>query len=394
MRGDRDVEGDEAFTVTLGNASGHAEIITGQAQGSVVSDDVGISIQAQQAEVAEGATGETQVLRFTVTRSGDLSGPVSVTWTASGLQADDFAPGTALNGLVQFAAGETSKVIELTLAGDAVLESDETLTLTLGNPAENPAHDQTQLLTGSASTLVRNDDVGLSMVADQASAAEGDAGQERSFTFTVTRSGDLRATSVDWKVQVGQGVDAASLADFISGQDALGANGGLPSGTLQFAEGQTAAQVTVRVSGDGHIELDETFGVSLEARDGNTELTVGSADSRIDNDDLGFSISPLAADKAEGHSGATAFTFTVTRAGDLGSAALVDWSLAGIANAADFDASTGTLSFAAGEASKTLTVLVKGDLVVEADEAFSVNLGNARLTTAPRRTWWMAVPRA
>ncbi|GJN56188.1 Calx-beta domain-containing protein [Pseudomonas tohonis] len=379
VRGDRDVEGDEAFTVTLGNASGHAEIITGQAQGSVVSDDVGISIQAQQAEVAEGATGETQVLRFTVTRSGDLSGPVSVTWTASGLQADDFAPGTALNGLVQFAAGETSKVIELTLAGDAVLESDETLTLTLGNPAENPAHDQTQLLTGSASTLVRNDDVGLSMVADQASAAEGDAGQERSFTFTVTRSGDLRATSVDWKVQVGQGVDAASLADFISGQDALGANGGLPSGTLQFAEGQTAAQVTVRVSGDGHIELDETFGVSLEARDGNTELTVGSADSRIDNDDLGFSISPLAADKAEGHSGTTAFTFTVTRAGDLGSAALVDWSLAGIANAADFDASTGTLSFAAGEASKTLTVLVKGDLVVEADEAFSVNLGNARL---------------
>lgn len=379
VRGDRDVEGDESFTVTLGNASGHADILVGQAQGSIISDDVGVSIHAQQPEVAEGAAGQTQVLRFTVTRSGDLSAPVSVSWVASGLQADDFAAGTALNGLVQFAPGETSRVIELTLAGDAVLENDETLTLTLGNPAENPAHAQTQLLTGSASTLVRNDDVGLSIVADQASASESDAGQERSFTFTVTRAGDLGATSVDWKVQVGAGVDAASLADFVAGQDALGGNAGLPSGTLQFAEGETSVQITVRVAGDGHIELDEAFSVELQARDGNTELTVASAETRIGNDDMGFSITPLAADKAEGHSGTTAFTFTVTRAGDLGSAALVDWSLAGIADAADFDASSGTLSFAAGEASKTLTVLVKGDLQVEADETFRVELGNARL---------------
>lgn len=379
VRGDRDVEGDESFTVTLGNASGHADILVGEAQGSIVSDDIGISIQAEQASVDEGATGETQVLRFTVTRSGDLSGPVSVTWAASGLQAEDFAVGTALNGLVEFAAGETSKVIELTLLGDAVLESDETLTLTLGNPLSNPAHAQTQLLTDSASTLVRNDDVGLSIVADQASAAEGDTGQERSFTFTVTRSGDLRATSVDWKVAVGQGVDAASLADFVAGQDVLGGNAGLPSGTVAFAEGQSSVQITVRVAGDGHIELDETFSVELQARDGNTELTVASAESRIDNDDMGFSITPLAADKAEGHSGTTAFTFTVTRAGDLGSAALVDWSLSGIANAADFAASSGTLSFAAGEASLTLTIQVNGDLQVEADEAFTVTLSNARL---------------
>ncbi|MGE8505324.1 MAG: Calx-beta domain-containing protein [Pseudomonas sp.] len=379
VRGDRDVEGDESFTVTLGNASGHADILVGEAQGSIVSDDIGISIQAEHAAVDEGAAGETQVLRFTVTRSGDLSGPVSVTWAASGLQADDFVLGTALNGLVEFAAGETSKVIELTLLGDAVLESDETLTLTLGNPVSNPAYGQTQLLTDTASTLVRNDDLALSIGADQASATEGDAGQERSFTFTVTRTGDLRATSVDWKVAVGQGVDAASMADFVAGQDELGVNAGLPSGTVAFAEGQTSVQITVRVAGDGHIELDETFSVELQARDGNTELTVASAETCIDNDDMGFSITPLAADKAEGHSGTTAFTFTVTRAGDLGSAALVDWSLSGIANAADFAASSGTLSFAAGEASLTLTIQVNGDLQVEADETFTVTLNNARL---------------
>lgn len=379
VRGDRDVEGDESFTVTLGNASGNADILVGEAQGSIVSDDIGISIQAEQAAVDEGAMGESQVLRFTVTRSGDLSSPVSVTWAASGLQADDFAVGTALNGLVEFAVGETSKVIELTLLGDAVLESDETLTLTLGNPVSNPAYGQTQLLTDSASTLVRNDDLALSIGADQASATEGDAGQERSFTFTVTRSGDLRATSVDWKVAVGQGVDAASLADFVVGQDVLGANAGLPSGTVDFAAGQTSVEITVRVAGDGHIELDESFSVELQARDGNTELTVASAETRIDNDDMGFSITPLAADKAEGNSGTTAFTFTVTRAGDLGSAALVDWSLSGIANAADFVASSGTLSFAADEASKTLTIQVNGDLQVEADETFTVTLNNARL---------------
>lgn len=379
VRGDRSVEDDEGFTVTLSNASGNADITVDSADGLIRTDDIGISIQAEQAAVVEGAEGSSQVLRFTVTRSGDLSSSVTVDWAATGLTVDDFAVGTLLAGQVTFAAGETSKVIELTLTGDDNLEGDETLTLSLSNPLDNPAHANTILLQEQASTLVRNDDTGLTLSADQASANESNATHEQTFTFTITRSGDLSVGSVDWLVRVGGTVADASLADFVSGQDTLSNNGGLPSGTVTFLEGQTSAQITVVVAGDGSIELDEQFSVELINPAANTEFLVDSASSVISNDDLGFSIAPLAADKAEGHSGTTSFTFTVTRAGDIGSVALVDWSLSGIADAADFAAIAGTLTFAAGESSKTLTIEVNGDLQVEQDESFTVNLSNARL---------------
>ena len=76
-----------------------------------------------------------------------------------------------------------------------------------------------------------------------------------------------------------------------------------------------------------------------------------------------FAILALAADKAEGQSGTTPFTFTVTRTGNTGSANSVSWSLAGSganpASASDFVGGalpSGTVSFAAGETSKTITV--------------------------------------
>ena len=80
-----------------------------------------------------------------------------------------------------------------------------------------------------------------------------------------------------------------------------------------------------------------------------------------------FAISALAADKAEGQSGTTPFTFTVTRTGNTGSANSVSWSLAGSAanpaSASDFVGGalpSGTVSFAAGETSKTITVKLPG----------------------------------
>ena len=96
------------------------------------------------------------------------------------------------------------------------------------------------------------------------------------------------------------------------------------------------------------------------------------------------SIAALSAAKAEGRSGTTAFTFTVTRTGETGGAQTVDWAVAGsganLAGAADFVGAalpSGTVSFAAGETSKTVTVNVAGDLRVEATEGFSVTLSNA-----------------
>ena len=96
-----------------------------------------------------------------------------------------------------------------------------------------------------------------------------------------------------------------------------------------------------------------------------------------------LSIATAGADKAEGQSGTTPFTFTVTQTGDASIAHSVAWSLTGSganpASASDFVGGalpSGTVSFAAGETSKTIAVNVSGDTVVESDEGFTVTLSN------------------
>ena len=53
----------------------------------------------------------------------------------------------------------------------------------------------------------------------------------------------------------------------------------------------------------------------------------------------------------------------------------------GTATSSDFVATNGTVSFAPGETTKTITVLVKGDRVGEFDESLFVNLSNATNAT-------------
>lgn len=87
------------------------------------------------------------------------------------------------------------------------------------------------------------------------------------------------------------------------------------------------------------------------------------------------SIFPVQSSQTEGDAGTRAFTFTVTRSSAEG-AASVQWAVRhGTTDAADFSGATGgVVSFAAGQTSQTLTLLVAGDRLREVDEAFSVEL--------------------
>lgn len=82
---------------------------------------------------------------------------------------------------------------------------------------------------------------------------------------------------------------------------------------------------------------------------------------------------------AEGDSGTTNATFTVTRSGNTTTAFNVNYATAnGTAQQpGDYSSRTGTLSFAANNMSKTISVPVVGDTLDEADETFFVNLSGA-----------------
>ncbi|MFT7724696.1 MAG: Calx-beta domain-containing protein [Roseateles sp.] len=380
---DTTIEADQGFTVTLSNVSG-ADLNTASADGLVLADDAGFSIAAAQASVAEGAAGTSQTLQFVISRSGDLHSSRTVDWSAAGLDADDFDPGTVFAGTASFAPDQATATISFTLTGDATFEPDETLTVTLANPSGNGV-----IVAGSATTVVTTDDTGYTL-SGPASVAEGDTGTQ-TVAYTVTRSGALSAAVVDWRVETDGGATAANATDFAAAQDALGSNAGLPSGKINFAAGQASATINVRLRGDATPELDEAFTVRLEPQSPNSALLTGSTTTTITNDDLGFSITAAAHPAREGDAGVVSYQFIVVRIGNGDSAAQVEWAVTGnaaasgaqaAADADDFHGGAlpgGTLHFAAGELSKTLDVSVAADLVLELNEGFTVTLSNAML---------------
>ena len=143
----------------------------------------------------------------------------------------------------------------------------------------------------------------------------------------------------------------------------------------------------MNVAGDSTVEPSENFTVALSNPSAGTTIGTATATGTILNDDTapGPSLSIAAANASlnEGNSGSTAFTFTVTRTGSTTGASTASYAVTGSganpATAADFTGGafpTGTVSFAAGETSKTITVNVAGDATVEPNENFTVTLSN------------------
>ncbi|MDO8973127.1 Calx-beta domain-containing protein [Reyranella sp.] len=374
MNRDTAIEANETFSVILSNPSAGTAIAANTATGTIFNDDVSVSIVATSANKAEGHSGSTG-FTFTVTRTGDTEWTQDANWvvSGSGVNGADFTGGALPTGTVSFAPGETTKVITVNVAGDTVVENNESFAVTLSDPTEDIT-----FATARATGTIRNDDASLSIAATSADKAEGQSGTTP-FTFTVTRSGQTTTThNVNWAVSSAD----ASAADFEGSV--------LPSGTLTFAAGETSKVITVNVVGEALLEADEGFTVTLSNPSAGATIGTAAANATIRNDDASLSIAATVADTAEGQSGTTPFTFTVTRSGDLASTSTADWSVSGAAvNGADFAGGilpAGTVSFAAGETSKLITVNVAGDTLAEGNERFTVSLLNPGAGTAIARS--------
>ena len=101
-----------------------------------------------------------------------------------------------------------------------------------------------------------------------------------------------------------------------------------------------------------------------------------------------FAITPARRSQPEGDSGATSFSFDVSRSGSTAEASTVRFVVTGSGRkrAGDDDfignrLPKGTLAFAPGERSQTITINVRGDRIPETDESFTVILRDAVAAT-------------
>ena len=189
---------------------------------------------------------------------------------------------------------------------------------------------------------------------------EGNVGT-RAATFTLTLSS---ASAVDVTVHY-QTADGSAVAggDYIAS-----------SGDVTIPAGQISATFTVAVMGDRLPEPKETFAVILTGAT-NATIADGQGTGTIIDDEPRVSISDVT--KWERRKNTTSFVFTVTLSAAYDQPVTVSYRTAdGTATTSDGDyvARTGTLTFAPGETTKTITIAVKGDSKKEANETFYLDL--------------------
>jgi hypothetical protein len=213
---------------------------------------------------------------------------------------------------------------------------------------------------------------------DIGSVAEGDSGTTALQVPVSLSLPSTQPVTVQWNTEFVTGApgnQADPATDYVPS-----------SGTFTFAPGQTTGSVTIPVNGDVLIEPDEYVVVSFHDP---TNATVGGfwglGFGKILNDDKGPAITPGVGSVLEGNSGTTALQIPVTLSFAYPQAVTVQWTTyvnpGAPGNqadpATDYIPASGTLTFAPGETSKTVTVLVNGDTQVEPDEYLMVAFSHA-----------------
>src|SRR6185436_9386315 len=264
-----------------------------------------------------------------------------------------------VSGTLTLAAGVTSKTFTVPILSDTVDESNETVNLALSGPTGGA-------LMGPRSaavlTITDNDSGG----ALRFSAATYSVGETGTYvTITVTRTGGT-ASGVTVDYATGGGTATAGV-DYTGN-----------SGTLTFASGQTSKTFTVYSLVDSLDEPNETVILTLSNPTGGATLgTPNSATLTITDNDVGGTLKLSAATYSAGEAGGSA-TITVTRSGGSASGVTVHYAAGdGTATAgSDYSSTSGTLTFAAGETTKTFAVPILNDPLGEGNETVNLTLSN------------------
>ncbi|MDQ3805516.1 MAG: NF038122 family metalloprotease, partial [Acidobacteriota bacterium] len=182
----------------------------------------------------------------------------------------------------------------------------------------------------------------------------------------ITRTGDLTVSqTVSYQTSGGT---ATAGTDYNSA-----------GGQITFGSGVSRAVLAITINDDAVAEANETVGVSLAAASASAVLGTVKTTTLVIRDDDSFPANSVRiageATRLAGE-GAGRIDITVTRAGNLSQAASVNYRTADATATSlkDYNFASGTLNFAAGDASETFSVLITEDFHDEAEERFNVEL--------------------
>lgn len=347
---DTNENGDDFFAASPNPRNSSSPI--GDCQPEVTINDV---------TVTEGNTGAVNAT-LTVSLSTISGQPVTLIYATADGTAMAPADYQTQSGLLSFNPGELTKTITVLVSGDTLDEPNEMLFVNLSNVAN------AVLLDSEGRATINDNDAPPSLSINDAAIAEGDSGITP-LIFTVGLSAPSGQTvTVNY-----------ATADNTAG---AGSDYQSTSGALTFNAGETTKPIIVLVNGDGTFEPDETLVVNLTSPT-HASISDAQAQGTIGNDDATPPTPTLFINDvgiSEGDGGTSIASFSLTLSPPGSNTVTVDFATAnGTATTAgnDYQTASGTLIFSPGETNKSINVRINGDLLVEPDETFTLNLSNA-----------------
>ena len=346
--------GDETFQVNL-TSPVNATFADATGIGTIHPPFLAPTVSFSPATVThvEGNSGTTIYL-FTANLSHSSTQAAVVTYaTADGtatIADNDYA---ATSGTITFQPTETSKVITVLVNGDTNVEPNETFKVNL---AAVSGATGTSQATG---TILNDDGIPSVSISDATVVAAAPGTYFAQFTVSISAASAM-AVTLSYQTQDNTafaGLDYASEGTI-----------------LTFNPGGALSQIiTVPV-----------FGTSIPTPDVNFFVNLSAPSNGVIGDGVGVGtivrqgISVLDASSPEGNPpDMNHIVFTVSLSLPLDHAVTVAYATAdGTATSSDYTATSGTLTFAAGVTSQTISVAITADTIQEPNETFTLNLSN------------------
>ena len=271
--GDSRIEPDETFGLVLSRATG-ATIAKATGTCTIRNDDLApprpivASVSGGATVEGNGSPDPQNSVAFTITLSKAPESVVTVGYrTVDGTATVTDNDYVATTGLVQFAAGETTKTVLVQVVGDTKPERTEAFFLSLVS-----AVGATPNFSAAIGTIT-DDDTPPELRVEGDSVLEGNTGNTPvSFVLTLS-SAWTKPVVVTYATRDG----TATAAD----PDYVPANG-----TVTFAPGETQKTVDVSVVGDTKPEIDERYYLDISSAT-NATIAQATGTAIIRNDDSG-----------------------------------------------------------------------------------------------------------
>jgi len=326
-----------------------------------------LSLSTATAKFAEGNSGST-ALQLTATLSQVSTTATTFTATTkdgTAVKGNDFQ---AYTKLLTIPAGQTQTVFYIQVLGDKLSETNETFSVELSKLSTNAVF-ANDLGILPLNLTILDDDKPVIRV-DDIKIAEGDNGLHNADLTVYLNTVATSDVSVSYKTIDGT---AQNGSDYISDSD-----------TLVIPKGSKEGHIKISIQGDTIPETTENFRVELSNPIG--AILLNSADSLSStvtittDDDKNLPILAIKAKPVDegGEDEFTDYPITFTLSSSPASDVTVHYETKdGTArDGSDYQGRSGDIIFLAGETQSTLNITVLGDIDIEDDETFLLQLSN------------------